>query len=227
MNSMFKIGGTLLAFCAVSALLLAGTDQITAPIIEQRNEKANNEARVQVLPEAKDFKEVDNSSYKSAGVDTISEVFEGANGSDEIGQVLPEAKEFKEVESSSYKSSGAATISEVFEGSNGSDQVGYTIKSKPSGYGGEIEITIGISKDGKITGVNIGNNTETPGLGAKAADPAFNGQYKGKEAKELEVIKSGSPGENEVKAISGATITSKAVTSGVNDAVKVFESLSK
>lgn len=188
MNSMFKIGGTLLAFCAVSALLLAGTDQITAPIIEQRNEKANNEARI---------------------------------------QVLPEAKEFKEVESSSYKSSGAATISEVFEGSNGSDQVGYTIKSKPSGYGGEIEITIGISKDGKITGVNIGNNTETPGLGAKSADPAFNGQYKGKEAKELEVIKSGSPGENEVKAISGATITSKAVTSGVNDAVKVFESLSK
>lgn len=188
MNSMFKIGGTLLAFCAVSALLLAGTDQITAPVIEQRNEKANNEARVQVLPEAKDFKEVDNSSYKSAGVETISEVFEGANGSDEIG---------------------------------------YTIKSKPSGYGGEIELTIGINKDGKITGVNVGNNTETPGLGAKAADPAFNGQYKGKEAKELEVIKSGSPGENQIKAISGATITSKAVTNGVNDAIKVFDALNK
>lgn len=188
MNSMFKIGGTLFVFCAVSALLLAGTDQITAPVIEQRNEKANNEARVQVLPEAKDFKEVDNSSYKSAGVDTISEVFEGANGSDEIG---------------------------------------YTIKSKPSGYGGEIELTIGISKDGKITGVNVGNNSETPGLGAKATDPAFHGQYNDKDAKELEVIKSGSPGENQIKAISGATITSKAVTNGVNDAIKVFDALNK
>lgn len=188
MNSMVKIGGTLFGFTAVAALLLAGTNQITAPVIEQRNEKANNEARIEVLP--------------------------GAN-------------EFNQVEPSEYKSAGATTVEEVFEGVNGSNEVGYTIKSQPSGYGGGIELTIGISKDGKITGVNVGNNSETPGLGAKSKDPAFTGQYKGKEAKELEVIKSGTPKDNQIKAISGATITSKAVTSGVNDAIKVFDVLNK
>lgn len=185
---MFKIGGTLFGFTAVAALLLAATNQITAPVIQQRNEIANNEARIAVLPGASDFNQVDISKYKSAGADTVKEVFEGVNGSNEIG---------------------------------------YTIKSEPSGYGGTIELTIGIGKDGKITGVNVGNNSETPGLGAKSTDPAFNGQYKGKEAKELEVIKGGTPKDNEIKAISGATITSKAVTSGVNDAIKVFESLNK
>ncbi len=188
MNSMVKNGGTLLAFSAIAALLLAVTNQATSPIIEQRNIKANNEARIQVLPDAKEFKEVDASSFKDAKAETVTEVYEGVNGS---------------------------------------EKVGYTIKANPSGYGGAVELTIGISKDGKITGVSVGNNQETPGLGAKSADPAFNGQYKGKEAKELEVIKSGSPGENQIKAISGATITSKAVTSGVNEAISVFGVLNK
>ncbi len=188
MNSMFKIGGTLCGFTAIAALLLAATNEITAPVIKQRNEKANNEARIAVLPGASDFNKVELDKYKSAGAKTVEEVFEGINGSNEIG---------------------------------------YTIKSQPSGYGGAIELTIGISKDGKITGVNVGNNSETPGLGAKSQEPAFNGQYKGKEAKELEVIKSGAPNGNQIKAISGATITSKAVTSGVNDAIKVFEVLNK
>ena len=188
MNSMVKIGTTLFAFSAIAAGLLAGTNHMTAPKIAVLNEKANNEARM---------------------------------------QVLPEAKEFKKVEEGQYKSAGAATVREVFEGSNGSEKAGYTIKAAPSGYGGEVEITIGISKDGKISGVSIGNNSETPGLGAKSADPAFNGQYKGKAAKPIEVIKAGNPADNQIKAISGATITSKAVTSGVNDAIKVFDTLNK
>ncbi|WAW14304.1 RnfABCDGE type electron transport complex subunit G [Peptostreptococcus equinus] len=182
MNSMAKIGGTLLAFSAVAALLLAGTNQMTAPTIEQRNLAASNQARMQVLPSAKEFKKIDASKYKSAGVSTVSEVYQGDDG-------------------------------------------GFTVKAAPGGYGGPVEITIGIAKDGKITGVAIGNNTETPGLGAKAADPVFNGQYKGKAAKEIKVIKSGTPKDNEIKAISGATITSKAVTSGVNEAIKVFDVL--
>lgn len=188
MNSMVKIGGTLFAFSAIAALLLAGTNQITAPIIEQRNIAANNAARKAVLPIAKDFKEV--------GADT-------------------------------YKSAGATVVSEVYEGTDGSNVVGYTIKANPSGYGGAVELTIGISKEGKITGVSVGNNQETPGLGAKAKDEAFNGQYKDKDAKPLEVIKSGAPADNQIKAISGATITSKAVTEGVNQAIKVFDTVNK
>lgn len=186
--SMFKMGGTLFCFCAVSALLLAGFNQMTAPVIAQRTEKANNEARMQVLPQAKEFKAVDEAKIKAAGIDTVTEVFEGIEGS---------------------------------------DVVGYTIKSNPKGYGGPIALTIGIDKEGKITGVNVGDNQETPGLGAKATEDSFKGQYTGKEAKPLEVLKSGSPAENQIKAISGATITSKAVTSGVNDAITVFDTLNK
>lgn len=188
MNSAVKIGGTLFAFSAIAALLLAGTNQITSPIIEQLNIKSNNEARMEVIPQAKDFKEVAADKYKEANPTTVSEVYEAADGS---------------------------------------NTVGYTVKVNPSGYGGTVEVTVGISTEGKITGVKIGNNSETPGLGAKSQEPEFYEQYKGKDAKTLEVVKSGSAGENQIKAISGATITSNAVTSGVNEAIQVFDVLNK
>ncbi len=188
MNSILKLGLNLFVICAVAAGLLAGTNQITAPLIEQRNEQANNEARKTVLSDASEFKLLDNSKYKS--------------GSD-------------------------VEVVEVYEGLNGSDVSGYTIKVLPKGYGGEIELMVGIKADGSISGVNIGNMTETPGLGAKAQEEAFYGQYAGKPATELSVIKSGSAGETEIQAISGATITSKAVTTGVNAAVEVYDSISK
>lgn len=188
MNSIVKIGGTLFAFSAIAALLLAGTNQVTSPIIEELNIKANNEARMEVLPQAKDFKEVSADDYKDAN---------------------------------------PATVSEVYEAVDGSNTVGYTIKVNPSGYGGNVEVTVGISSEGKITGVKIGNNSETPGLGAKAQEPEFYEQYNDKDATALEVVKSGSAGENQIKAISGATITSNAVTNGVNEAVQVFDVLKK
>ncbi|WP_297132328.1 RnfABCDGE type electron transport complex subunit G [Terrisporobacter sp.] len=188
MNSILKLGLNLFIICAVAAGLLAGTNQITEPIIAERNEQANNEARQMVLPDASDFELLDPNDYgKNAEVEIV----------------------------------------EVYKGLNGSDIAGYTIKALPKGYGGEIELMVGIKSDGTISGVNIGNMTETPGLGAKAQEEDFYGQYAGKPATELSVIKSGSAGETEIQAISGATITSKAVTSGVNAAVEVYDSISK
>lgn len=188
MNSILKLGLNLFAICAVAAGLLAGTNQITAPLIEERNEQANNEARQAVLSKAKEFKLLDSSKYKG--------------GSD-------------------------VKVVEVYKGLNGSELSGYTIKVLPKGYGGEIELMVGIKADGSISGVNIGNMSETPGLGARSKEEAFYGQYAGKPATELNVIKSGAAGETEIQAISGATITSKAVTSGVNAAVEVYDSISK
>lgn len=188
MNSILKLGLNLFVICAVAAGLLAGTNQITAPLIEQRNEQANNEARKTVLSDASEFKLLDNSKYKS---------------------------------------SSDVEVVEVYEGLNGSDVSGYTIKVLPKGYGGEIELMVGIKVDGTISGINIGNMSETPGLGAKAQEEGFYGQYAQKPATELSVIKSGSAGETEIQAISGATITSKAVTTGVNAAVEVYDSIGK
>ncbi len=136
-------------------------------------------------------------------------------------QVLPEAEDFQQLDIESpddYK-----IVSEVFKGTVGENKTGYTFKTVPSGYGGTIEVMVGISSEGVVTGVSIGNHTETPGLGAKAANDDYKGQYTGKTSDmEVTVIKAGAPSDNEVVAISGATITSRAVTDGVNEAIRYF-----
>lgn len=115
-------------------------------------------------------------------------------------------------------------VLEVYKGLKGSDIVGYTIKTAPKGYAGAIEVTTGITVDGTISGVSIGTMNETPGLGAKAKGEAFISQYNSKMTDEnLAVIKNGTPAENEIVAISGATITSAAVTKGVNTAIELFK----
>lgn len=135
--------------------------------------------------------------------------------------VLPEATNFEAVSDDVFD--GYDGVLEVHKGTNGSELVGYTVKTTSGGYGGPIEIMVGIDNNGVIQGVSVGNHTETPGLGAKATDENFKGQYKGKEAaSDLVVIKSGVPKDNEIQAIAGATISSRAVTNGVNMATKLF-----
>lgn len=142
--------------------------------------------------------------------------------------VLSEATEFKQMDNSVIENvEGLADglVAEVYEGSNGSGVVGYAIKTLPKGYAGKIELIVGISKDGKITGINIGSMKETPGLGTKAAEPKFKDQFNGKPTtSELNVVKGSASGEDQIQAISGATITSKAVTDGVNAAMNVYNS---
>lgn len=134
--------------------------------------------------------------------------------------VLSEATDFEEVPADQY--AGYNNIIEVYKGMKDGETVGYTIKTNPGGYGGPVEVMVGITMENVISGVSIGNHTETPGLGAKASDE-FKDQYAGKSTDaELKVIKSGEAQDNEIVAISGATITSEAVTSGVNSAVKLF-----
>lgn len=150
----------------------------------------------------------------------------GIQANNELRQaVLPEAKDFAQVKESVYKGIGDGMVAEVYEGLDDTGEVvGYTIKTTPSGYGGAIELMVGLSTDGKITGVKTGTMAETPGLGSKAADPAFIDQYKDKTAAALEVAKGSASGENQILAISGATITSTAVTNGVNTAIEVYNS---
>ena len=179
MKDILKLGVTLFAICAVAALVLGVTNNITAPVIEERNIQASNEARKIVLPEADEFKELDGMNS-----DIVLEVYEGIKD----GQVI-----------------------------------GYTIKTSSKGYGGAIELMVGISKDGKITGVEIGNHSETPGLGSKATEPMFKNQYVDKDvSNSLLVVKGSTNNDNEISAISGATITSNGVTSGVNAAMKIY-----
>lgn len=103
----------------------------------------------------------------------------------------------------------------------GDDVYGYAVSVAVKGYGGTIKLLVGIKADGTVEGIKIISHDETAGLGANATNKKFTDQYKDKTGK-LSVIKSGSPTKNEIEAITSATITSKAVTDGVNSAIDFY-----
>lgn len=93
--------------------------------------------------------------------------------------------------------------------------VGYCVEVKSPGFGGDIEMTVGYTPEGKILGVSIVSLSETPGLGAKVSEDAFLSQYDGKQG----TLTLG----EDIDAISGATISSRAVTDGVNAATEILQ----
>ncbi|GAA0744949.1 RnfABCDGE type electron transport complex subunit G [Clostridium oceanicum] len=139
--------------------------------------------------------------------------------SEAMKEVLPKADSFEIMDG---KSKG--NVTEVNEGKKSSDVSGYAIKVLTKGYGGQIEMMVGVSKEGEVKGIKILSHSETPGLGANAPQPKFSGQFKGKPTdKKLEVVKTAPANKSEVQAITGATITSRAVTKGVNEAVDYYK----
>ncbi len=114
----------------------------------------------------------------------------------------------------------------VYEAKKDGKVVGYCVSNVTSGYGGDLNVLTGVDVNGKVTAVEILSHGETPGLGAKSTDDAFKGQYSGKTAGEITVVKN-SPGASDIQAISGATITSNAVTKAVNEAKKCIEEATK
>jgi electron transport complex protein RnfG len=97
---------------------------------------------------------------------------------------------------------------------------GYVVEVTPSGFGGTIDMVVGVSTDGTVTGVSIISTSETSGLGANATKESFRSQYVGKSGT-LAVSKDG----GEIDALTGATITSRAVTTGVNSALAAVAEL--
>lgn len=179
MKETIKLGFTLFLFTAISALILAYSNGVTAPEIAKVEEQIKTEARMEILPAADAF-----------------EAVEGVEGA-----------------------------KEVYKGTAGGETVGYTLSMVTSGYGGDVELAVGISNEGTVTGIKIIKHTETPGLGANATLPAFQDQYKGKSVSEvIEVVKTPPSADNEIQAITGATITSRAVTKAVNEAREIYTS---
>lgn len=145
--------------------------------------------------------------------------------------VLPGADSFEKLDDSTFSTMKSNEkynfVTEIYTAKAGNDVVGYAIKVAPKGYGGAVEVVAGVTVDGNINGIKVGNNNETPGLGKNAATPKFQEQFGGKTwASPLNVIKSGTPKDNEIAALSGATITSRAVTDGVNQALEAAKELS-
>ena len=134
-------------------------------------------------------------------------------------QVLASAVEFKDLQHAQ------GIVKSVYQGVDKNGAVcGWCVSVTPSGYGGEIDLMVGINPDMSVSGIKVVSNSETAGLGAKCSDEDFSGQFAGKTAP-VSVIKNGEPKENEIVAITGATITSAAVTEGVNIAVDTVKKI--
>lgn len=180
----------------VAVLALSVVYQITKEPIKQAEINARAEIYTVVYPNAASFSEIENSQEI---IDASADLLAGAGYN---GCFVNDALAVKD---------------------NSGNIEGYVIAAtSPSGYGGNVQIAIGI-KNGKITGFDVVDQSETAGLGSKCTEPTFKSQFTGKSATALEYTKSGAAQDNQIDAISGATITTNAVTEAVNAAIVFYQ----
>lgn len=199
MNSkIIKDACILMLITLVSGFLLGFIHELTLEPIAAANYNIQQNAFKEVFADADSF-----SPYEAFDADAATQVAVAA-GYD--ADVIEDAQV-------AYDASGNA--------------LGYVISITSSeGYNGEIKLSIGITNDGVLNGYAITEIGETPGLGMKSQEPKFKDQFNGKATEQdFEVTKTGAAADNEIDAISGATITSRAVTHAVNAGVSYFKSI--
>lgn len=113
-----------------------------------------------------------------------------------------------------------AVITSYAEAMVDGSAAGYAVSVQTNGYGGTLSMMVGIDSEGVITGVSVIDMSETAGLGANCQTEWID-QYQGKVAP-ITVSKTGAQGDSQIDAITSATITSKAVTRGVNAVYYAF-----
>lgn len=118
----------------------------------------------------------------------------------------------------------AQSVDEVVDAVDGSgNSLGYVITVITSeGYGGDIKFSMGIQADGTMNGISILSISETAGLGMRANTDEFKSQFVGKNTDHIVYTKDGASADNEIDALSGATVTTKAMTNGVNAGLCAF-----
>ena len=137
-----------------------------------------------------------------------------------------DAVEVAAVEESAWNGAGYGqeTIDEVMMAKDSAGSIlGYVVTvTTKEGYGGDIRFTVGVRTDGTVNGISILSISETAGLGMQA-EAVLKPQFADKNVEKFEYTKSGATSENQVDAISGATITTNAVTNGVNAGLYYFQ----
>ncbi len=190
-SSILKDAFALFMITLIAALALGFVNEITKDPIAKQKAKAKSEAYQTVYKEAT-LVDVENEDIK-ARVE-VSEQFLADQGM--TGTVIDEAG--------------------IAMDENG-NSIGYvmTVTSK-KGYGGNITFTMGYTADGMVTAVEILSMNETAGLGDRAKEDSFKGQFSQKKVDQFNLTKTGAKTENDIDAISSATVTSTAVTDAVN-----------
>lgn len=138
-----------------------------------------------------------------------------------LAQVMDADSEQIDVEEGKTVTTDSGTsvsIISAYKMTKDGQDAGYCVEVGPTGFGGTVDTMIGVSVDGTITGVSvISASSETPGLGARCTEEEFQAQFAGQPADgSVAVSKDGGT----IEALTGATITSRAVSEGVNAAAK-------
>lgn len=194
MKSMLKDAGILFLITLISGLLLGLVYQVTKEPIAIQEEKARMAARKEVFQDADHFEDGEGFTEETA-----REVLDGGG--------------FTQADINEY----AAALDKDGK------VLGYVITvTTHEGYGGDIKFTIGVREDGTLNGMSILSISETPGLGMKAEE-VLKPQFEGKKADSYVYTKDGASAENQIDAITSATITTNAVTNGVNAGLYYFQ----
>ena len=190
-SSIIKDAFALFMITLVAALSLGFVNEITKDPIAKQKAKAKSEAYQAI--------------YKDAALVDVE--------NEELLQRVETSADFL-----SQNGFSGATIDEVgiAKDANGAS-IGYvmTVTSK-EGYAGDITFTMGYTADGTMTAMEILTINETAGLGMKATEDSFKGQFTNKKVEQFNLTKTGASAENDIDAISAATVTSSAITNAVN-----------
>ena len=198
MKQMMKDAMILFLITLISGAALGLVYEVTKEPIAQQEQKAKIEAYQNVFEAAEDFTELTEEAYSP---DALT-AFVKENGFD-------------------------ASIDGVAQALSGDGSVlGYVITvTDHEGYGGDIQMAIGINTEYQITGISFLTLNETAGLGMEADTDEFKAQFIGKQVNKFEYTKTGSTKDSEIDALSGATITTSAVTNAVNAALRTIRFL--
>ncbi len=196
-STLIKDALILTAITLVAGFALGAVYAITKEPIAKAEYQAQQEAYAAVFPDADSFEE--------------SEDFDAEKAIDELSSL--------DADLASQNTIDSVMIAKDSSG----EKLGYVVTVTDSaGYGGNVTFSVGISNDGTMNGIAFTTLNETAGLGQKAKEETFSSQFTDRVTKRLSVVKTETDSSDEISAISGATVTSSAVTSGVNAALTYF-----
>ena len=193
-NKIVKDTLALTVITLISGLLLGVVNDITAGPIASQQAKEKEEAYKAVFADAASFEAI------LSEEDAELEGYLDENG-------------FK-----------AQNIDEVMVAKDDAgNELGYAFTVTTSeGYGGDIRFAMGVQEDGTLNGISILSISETAGLGMRANTEDFKNQFKDKNVEKFTYTKTGAASDDEIDALSGATITTNAMTDGVNAGLAAF-----
>lgn len=210
MKSLIKDALVLFGITLVAGLLLGFVYEITKEPRAKQAELTRINAFKTVFTEYFDKHE----EYKNLNYDNLTFYDVDLTAVDSLKEKLKKA---------GYSES-KVIVNEAVRADIDTTNVGYAVTvTARGGYGGDIKLTVGFLLDGTVSGISYLSISETAGLGMEAKNKSFINKYVGKAGGAFVVDKDNTDGlPNEIDAISGATITTRAITQGVNAAYITF-----